>query len=416
MSKSQKSSARKGRSASQPIKAGSTREARRSHRAAIRASRSSKSRRSRKFRGRGIDLLATAIGGMGNFMGVAKFVVIGGLLALLIVSFLAGCAPTQAPNAGTWVDDRAEVQPAKLEATLYRVVDGETVPIDLFTASRQLARNYDVVFFGELHGHVPCHAAEHEFLRTIAHLRDGDVTLSMEQWERDTQQYLDGWMSGKITSEELLVKSRPWPNWRDYWPLLREARNWGMPVIAANIPRRYASQVFRQGPGSIEQLPAEERAWCAREITTADGEYKERFFQFAGRRDENFFAAQAIKDDTMAESIVDHLAANPGRLVFHVNGRFHSDAWLGTVERVKLRAQRLRLGVITTVPSEDGSIPDGAASEGDYLLVVSPPPQRAPQARPAVPPGHGKGTGDGEKPSSDTQAPKPEKPAREPDA
>jgi len=383
-------------SASAPaaIKLGSTRQSRRNQRAAAKASRSARAARAKEQRLQGLSVAAGLMERAGDMMGFVKIAAVVLILGLLALAFLAGCAsgPMAPPNLGTWDDPHADVKPAVLPG-MYQVRDGKAVPVTMEAAAKTLATNADVVFFGELHGHGPSHAAEFALLSAFAKHKRGKMAFSVEQWERDTQVHVDAFMANEISAAEFLEKSRPWPNWKDYWPLVREAKNWGIPMIAGNIPRRYASMVFRQGPDVIATLPAVEQAWCARKITTDDGEYKERFFQFAGRRDENFFAAQAIKDDTMAESIVAYMDAKPWSFVFHINGRFHSDAGLGVVERVAARRPFLRLKVVTTVPSVDGTIPADAMAEGDFLLVTPPPAPTPAPARPRpMPPSadHGK--------------------------
>src|SRR5690606_25149659 len=108
---------------------------------------------------------------------------------------------------------------------------------------------------------------------------------------------------------------------------VQAARAAGVPVLAANVPRRIAARVARNGSQALEQMSDEERAWVARELRDEPGEYRERFDevmrQMAGGhgggghggggdhgpapRFDQMFAAQALKDDTMAESIVDFL-------------------------------------------------------------------------------------------------------------
>ena len=75
----------------------------------------------------------------------------------------------------------------------------------------------------------------------------------------------------------------------------------------------------------------------------------------------------------MAESIADHLAANPGTLVIHWHGAFHSDYGLGTAERLKMRRPYLRVAIITTARSDDRMVrlTDDERAAADYVFVVS---------------------------------------------
>ncbi len=59
------------------------------------------------------------------------------------------------------------------------------------------------------------------------------------------------------------------------------------------------------------------------------------------------FATQCLNDDKMAESIYEYLRKHPDSVVLHINGCFHSDRHLGTVERMQQRAPQLKLAIIS---------------------------------------------------------------------
>ena len=89
---------------------------------------------------------------------------------------------------------------------------------------------------------------------------------------------------------------------------------------------------------------------------------------------DRFFAAQCLKDDTMAESIVAYLAlAGDSRpLIVHLCGRFHSDYDLGTVERLRRRMPGLEIAVITTETEHDSvrSLPAEERDVADFVWFV----------------------------------------------
>jgi hypothetical protein len=86
-------------------------------------------------------------------------------------------------------------------------------------------------------------------------------------------------------------------------------------VVAANIPRPLASRVFKEGYGAAAaSFNNEEQRWSAAEVSFERDMYFDNFMALMGYMSEshggmedasliNMFAAQAIKDDTMAESI-----------------------------------------------------------------------------------------------------------------
>ena len=82
-------------------------------------------------------------------------------------------------------------------------------------------------------------------------------------FERDVQPVLDEYLAGLVREGDLLQDARPWANYRDDYRVLVEfAKEVGLPVIAANAPRRYVGAVGRR-PGVLEQAgwPLEVATW-----------------------------------------------------------------------------------------------------------------------------------------------------------
>ena len=88
-----------------------------------------------------------------------------------------------------------------------------------------------------------------------------------------------------------------------------------------------------------------------------------------------FFEAQVVRDETMAESIVDQLlaarAAGGNPLVIHWCGSFHSDFGLGTVERVRRRLPEARIGIVSSIPGGTSQeLDEEALRRADVLWLV----------------------------------------------
>jgi uncharacterized iron-regulated protein len=157
-------------------------------------------------------------------------------------------------------------------------------------------------------------------------------------------------------------------------------------AIAANVPRVYAGKLARQGTDFIDALDAEERAWLAAKLTAPEDDYRKAFYALMGAQSSPMHAlndnllplyqAQCLKDDTMAESIVKAIAAKPKARLIHYNGSFHSNAFLGTVSRVKAALPKLKIAVISPVYSSDWqtaklSMEDKQA--GTYIIYLPEP-------------------------------------------
>ena len=103
---------------------------------------------------------------------------------------------------------------------------------------------------------------------------------------------------------------------------------------------------------------------------------------------ERFYYAQCVKDETMAESITNALAARPNAqeggqdaaqirpLVVHFNGAFHSDYRLGTASRAVRRSPKSNVKVISVVPVEDLDAikADEYRKRADYVIFTLKPP------------------------------------------
>jgi uncharacterized iron-regulated protein len=240
---------------------------------------------------------------------------------------------------------------------------------------------YDVVFFGELHDSTVLHKLEIDLLKRLYN-RENKLVISMEMFERDVQDVVDNYLADRITVDEFLENSRPWPNYSsDYKPLIDFAKEKKLQLVAANIPRRYAKIVNMQGWVGIENLPKSERKYVSSEMKVLDNEYKKRFFAtmksnmaMGGRMPmkmnlDNIYAAQCIKDDTMAESIAQYYKS--GTKIIHYNGKFHSDAHLGTVNKLHILRPELKIAVISAFEVDDLEVEltEQQAGEGEFIVL-----------------------------------------------
>ena len=257
----------------------------------------------------------------------------------------------------------------------------------------------DIVFVGEQHDDPATHRAELALLAAVG-ARRTNVVVSLEMFERDVQPVLDAYLAGRIGETEFLAQTRPWARYAtDYRALIELARAHGWPVVAANVPRRFASTVSRAGLVALDSLTPADRAFAARELSCPRDTYFERFADemkghsppggAAAPNDPaaataaatvRLYEAQCVKDETMGESIAAALArAGRGAIVVHFNGAFHTDGGLGTAARARRRAPNAKALVVTAIPVADPARADSSAFAGraDYVIVTRQPP-RAP--------------------------------------
>lgn len=256
---------------------------------------------------------------------------------------------------------------------------------------KQLAKDlkgYDLIFFGEFHDNADLHKLQSELLPLIMSKRE--LILSFEMFERDVQSEVDAYIEGWTTEERFMLETRVWQNYEsDYKPLIEYAKKFKLGVLAANVPRRFAGQLTRQGMAFIDELEPDERRLLAENITSPEDEYQKAFYDMMNLASsashgmmtdtehlERLYQAQCLKDDTMAESIIRAFAAKPKAQVIHFNGEFHSRNFLGTVSRVKSAMPKLKIAVIS--PTYDSNWQNANLSPADKKagthLILLPEP------------------------------------------
>jgi uncharacterized iron-regulated protein len=272
--------------------------------------------------------------------------------------------------------------------------DGKGAPrvADLAQVAETL-EDFDVVFYGERHGHPGVHLQQMKLLRALVE-RNPHWVLSLEQFERDVQGVVDDYVAHRIGETTLIDKGRAWSNYgASYRPLLLFAREHQLPVVAAEAPGWAISCVGQWGPAILDRFTPLERTWVAEEVHVEPGAYQDKFMAFLGdsgahgggkagtpesaAKAQRSFAAQVARDDTMAESIERALRQHPGYKVLHLTGSFHSEAFLGTVERLRMLDPKLKVAVIDPVEVEDPRAPafgTDSLRDGTVLQLVYPNP------------------------------------------
>jgi uncharacterized iron-regulated protein len=237
-----------------------------------------------------------------------------------------------------------------------------------------LFMDYDLIFIGEEHESQVSHHAELTILKGFAE-RDPNLVLALEMFERDVQDILDAYLKGNISEKKFLKQARPWPNYRkDYRPLIEFAKKKGMPVIAANIPRRTAAAVSMANEISPEVM-GEDRIYLPNAIYLKSKKYYEHFISsvegmphdspMKGLKLDGLYKAQVLKDAVMAASIepfLDH------RILFCC-GHFHSDYHLGIPYQLQKNHPKLKIAVITMASSVENLLMRDRSKVADFIWV-----------------------------------------------
>lgn len=233
------------------------------------------------------------------------------------------------------------------------------------------AAGADVVFFGELHNNSVVHWLQLELTKDLAQKKP--LVLGAEMIEADNQQILDRYLAGGITQKALDTLARLWPNYKtDYKPLVDLAKEKRFRFIATNIPRVYASAVYKNGFEALEPLPIEQKQFIAPLPIAYDANlpgYKAMLAMAGGHGGDNLPKAQAVKDATMAWFI--SKAFTPGSIFVHYNGSYHSDNNEGIIWYMRRLQPNLKIMAIAAVQQQDiARLKPENQNKGTYILVI----------------------------------------------
>lgn len=233
------------------------------------------------------------------------------------------------------------------------------------------AAQTDIIFFGEEHDNALVHWLQLEFTKDLAAKKQ--LVLGAEMIEADNQRQLDQYLRGEINQKMFDSTARLWDNHKtDYKPLVDFAKDNKIPFVATNIPRRYASMVYKKGFEALNGLTAEEKAWMAPLPIAYDATlpgYVKMLEMAGGHGGDNLPKAQAVKDASMAHFIVKNL--KPGTVFVHYNGTYHSDNFEGINWYIKKLKPEAKIVTIASVSQKDiDKLQAGHLKKADFILVI----------------------------------------------
>lgn len=329
-------------------------------------------------------------------MNIARCIVSCGLVAQLLLS--AACArkdrttepaaaagPTEAAAPAVPPSPPAPPPPvilphdATLRYTIFNGMTGHAMTLDQVMKAFDEA---DVVLIGELHDH----PVGRELTRRMweqASNRNPDAALAFEFLERDQQFAVDDYLAGIIDEKTMRdlgrISSGSFPP--PFQDMLDRARTNGQPVIASNIPRRYAREARIKGYEAFKSFTAEQARLLTVPESIPDNRYWTDFQAMLPHQDANpapgmsiaeFFRAQWIKDVTMADSVL-RLTKQPRKPVVLVVGAFHTDFTGGTAQRLAYLDPNLFIFTISFVDFASDTFRPEDQYRADAVIYIGEP-------------------------------------------
>jgi uncharacterized iron-regulated protein len=229
-------------------------------------------------------------------------------IGFALIIFLGGCAGKS--DTVLIKDTSQTVQPD----TIISAKTGKVVTFDQVMAD---LNRHQIIFVGENHTNAAHHAVQKKIIEAVFK-NTPSMRVGMEMFDRSYQQVLDLWSAGVLDEETFLRKVQWYANWqfdfglyRDILEFIKENR---IKIIALNIPTYIPGRIR---VGGIDNLLDTDRQYLPKEIDRSNADYRnyveqvfsQHHFQSNVRFDD-FYMAQSVWDEVMAESIAANLGGN----------------------------------------------------------------------------------------------------------
>jgi len=314
----------------------------------------------------------------------------------------ADTAASSASDAATPAD--APQHAAALPA--YSVATALPMPWGSLAARAAAA---DVVIIAERHDDTNGQRHAAELFEEIIDRAPGQPALALEFLERDAQDLADDFATGLVSRQgfaaALALKNRGsdvarrdmlgrnpvstagMPLLDPHLDMAAAARDAGLPLIAANAPRRYVGLIRAKGPAAADDMTHEQRRLFVLPDQLTEGPYRDRFYGLMAHMTSShgaadtgkaaadvdaLYLAQNVWDATMAESVLNALNAGHEPVVLVV-GQFHTDFQGGLLDRIRRAAPAANIMTISYEPTFSPRLRDEDAGRADVVVYSGSP-------------------------------------------
>lgn len=232
-------------------------------------------------------------------------------------------------------------------------------------------KNKDAILIGEQHDKYEHHLAQLIIIKTL-HKKGYNIAVGMEMFQEPFQNALDKYLANEISEVEFLVQSEYFKRWgfdyKFYKPIIDYCKANNIKIIALNTPSELTRKISKDGLSAftiqeLEKIPF---------LDTSNYNYMEYlkdFFHkshsFDTKQDfSNFYLAQLLWDETMAENSYNFLKKNPYHKLIILAGNGHIDYYYGIPDRLKRR------GISNIVTISNYSQGEMDLRRADYILIM----------------------------------------------
>jgi uncharacterized iron-regulated protein len=224
----------------------------------------------------------------------------------VFVIFLVSCAVT--PTKKLLIKNTAQSFDA---GTIISSKAGRSITFDELLADLDRSR---IIYIGEKHTNADHHKIQLEIIQAVFR-KHPNMAVGMEMFDHTYQDLLNLWSAGKLDQREFLRKVHWYANWRYdfslYGEILEFIKENHIQLVGLNIPFHIPPKIR---VGGIENLRDDEKKHLPLERDTSNEAHKEyvaevfKHHNFSGMVEfEDFYMAQSVWEDAMAEAISQNL-------------------------------------------------------------------------------------------------------------
>ena len=227
-----------------------------------------------------------------------------------------------------------------------------------------------VILVGETHTRYDHHLVQLEILKLL-YQKSAKLAIGVEWFQQPYQKYLDAYIAGEISEQEMLHLTGYFERWRYdyrlYRPILQYARAHKIPIIALNASTELSHALSKSG---FDDLPAELKDQLPESYDWSDKDYEKRLRSVFDEHPEysaefeDFLRGQLTWDESMAESAAHYLDKNPESRLLILAGSGHIIYGSGIPNRIKRRTDVKQFSILV---SED--LLPASKNIADFLVL-----------------------------------------------
>ncbi len=281
------------------------------------------------------------------------------LLAAIVLVFCiskTASAGSDIANTSSSVDNNSAAHASTHTATK-AVINLPVVKLDQTSPLAQTMQQIDdarIILVGETHTRWDHHLVQLEILKLL-YQKSAKLAIGVEWFQQPFQKYLDAYIAGEMSEQEMLHLTGYFERWRFdyrlYRPIIQYAREHKIPIIALNASRELSIALSKSG---FDDLPAELKDQLPESYDWSDKEYEKRLRSvfdlhpdYPGKF-EDFLRGQLTWDESMAESAAHYLGKNPETRLLIFAGSGHIAYGSGIPNRIKRRIDVKQFSILVS--------------------------------------------------------------------